>query len=104
MDQPTNGRQSRNKKRASRDALSPEARGVFDAPSARLSSSSCVPAELDSVSPSKSKPFEFDREQQPFEHPSHASKESRGFGAGPHHKKENERQRDPCSLINETFF
>ncbi len=35
-------------------------------------SSSCVPAELDFVSPSKPQNSEFDCEQQPFEHPSYA--------------------------------
>jgi putative transposase len=35
-------------------------------------SSSCVPAELDSVSPSNVKINEYHSEQQPFEHPSHA--------------------------------
>jgi putative transposase len=54
-------------------------------------SSSCVPAELDSVSPSNPKTNDFSAEQQPFEHPSHTSKNPGGLGAGPHHKKESER-------------
>jgi len=54
-------------------------------------SSSCVPAELDYVSPSRSKRTDFDHEQQPFEHPSHAQKNPGGLGAGPHSKKEAER-------------
>ena len=54
-------------------------------------SSSCVPAELDFVSPSMSKPNEYNRKQQPFEHPSHASKNPGVVGAGPYIKTNSER-------------
>ncbi len=54
-------------------------------------SSSCVPAELDSVSPSYPEINVSNAEQQPFEHPSHALKNPGGLGAGPHQGKETER-------------
>jgi putative transposase len=50
-------------------------------------SASCVPAELDSVSPSNPNTNDFNAEQQPFEHSSHASKNPGGLGAGPHPRK-----------------
>jgi putative transposase len=50
-------------------------------------SSSCVPAELDYVSPSTIKPSDSRcQRQQPFEHPSHPQKNPGGLGAGPHFK------------------
>ena len=54
-------------------------------------SSGCVPAEPDYVSPSISKPSDFGRHDQPFEHPSHAKKNPGGLGAGPHSKEIAER-------------
>jgi len=46
-------------------------------------SSSCVPAELDSVSPSNLKTNNNRTTPQPFEHPSYASENPGGLGAGP---------------------
>lgn len=54
-------------------------------------SSSCVPAELDSVSPGDSQNNNTDPIGQPFEHPSNALENPGVVGAGPYSKKHCER-------------